>query len=480
MHSLLKSQLERHFGSLDKIPQAWQAFIATVNQTYGNFDAERAELEHDIELRSQELMQLNSQMWAAVPDIFLRLDRFGTILDCKRGNTKEIYLPQTNLLGKRLQDFLPETINAQLDAAINQLQPTRPIGRLEHSLTRLGEERFYEARLLRLPEAQVIVVIRNITERKQTEAALRQSEAQLKRQAAKLEKTLSALQKAQAQLVQTEKMSGLGQLVAGIAHEINNPVNFISGNLPYLNQYVQDLVRLVRLYQQHYPNPVPEIAAEARAIELEFLLRDLPQLETSIETGAERIRQIVVSLKSFSRLDEAEMKQVDIHEGIESTLLILQNRLKATTKRPGIQTIKQYGNLPKVKCYAGRLNQVFMNLLVNAIDALEQQNRDLSADELQAHPSIIEIQTEASQDNSSVIVRIRDNGPGIALDAQARLFDPFFTTKPVGQGTGLGLSISYQIITEQHQGKLECNSTLGRGAEFWLEIPVKPQTSGQE
>ncbi len=480
MHSLLKSQLEQHFGSLEKVPQAWQALIATINQTYQEFDAQQAELEGELELRSQELMQLNAHMWDAIPDLFLRLDRSGTILDYKRGNKEETYLPQTDLLGKPLQDFLPETISAQLNTAIDQLQPTRPIARFEHSLTRSESERFYEARLLRLPEGKIIVIIRNITERKQTEAALRQSETQLKHQAAQLERTLSALQNAQTQLVQTEKMSGLGQLVAGIAHEINNPVNFISGNLPYLSQYVQDLVRLVRLYQQHYPDPVPEIVTEARAIELEFLLRDLPQLEASIETGAERIRQIVVSLKSFSRLDEAEMKQVDIHEGIESTLLILQSRLKATAKRPGIQTIKQYGNLPQVKCYAGRLNQVFMNLLANAIDALEQRNRDLSADELQVHPSVIEIQTDVSQANTSVIVRIRDNGPGITLAAQARLFDPFFTTKPVGKGTGLGLSISYQIVTEQHQGKLGCNSTPGQGAEFWLEIPVQPQVSKQE
>ena len=474
IHPLLRCHVERHFGSLETIPQEWQGFIETVNHTYKQFDAERQVLEDDVEARSQELMQVNSQLWSATPSLFLRLNLSGTILDCKKGDGEDLYLSLANPIGKRLQDCLPNPIGNQFDAALCQVQQTKPIISLEHSLTRSGQEYFYEARLLRLPEHQAIVIIRDITERRQTEAALRKSEAQLRQQTQQLEQTLAVLQKAQTQLVQTEKMSSLGQLVAGIAHEINNPVNFISGNLPYLNQYVQDLVGLVKLYQQHYPNPVPEIVAEAQAIELDFLLRDLPQLETSIETGAERIRQIVVSLKSFSRLDESEMKEVDIHEGIESTLSLLQNRLKGTVTQPGIQLIKQYGPLPLVKCYAGRLNQVFMNLLVNAIDALEERNRQLCTKEIQDNPGTIAIYTEVSRDNTQIVVRILDNGLGIEPEMQARLFDPFFTTKPVGKGTGLGLSISYQIVSEQHHGSLMCFSTPGEGTEFWVEIPIQP------
>jgi PAS domain S-box-containing protein len=290
--------------------------------------------------------------------------------------------------------------------------------------------------------------------------------------ARELEQTLQKLTSAQSQLVQGEKMSSLGQLVAGVAHEINNPVNFIYGNLSHANDYTQDLLNLIELYQKHYPDPVPEIQEEVENIELDFLLEDLPKLLTSMKVGADRIQQIVASLRTFSRMDEAEMKAVNIHDGIDSTLMILQHRLKAKHNQPEIPLIKQYANLPLVECYAGQLNQVFMNILSNALDALEERDLGRSAEEMRQNPSIISITTEMPKPDR-VLIRIADNGAGMPESVRNRLFDPFFTTKPVGKGTGMGLSISYQIVTDRHGGSLKCSSSPGNGAEFAIEIPLK-------
>jgi predicted ATPase/signal transduction histidine kinase/tRNA A-37 threonylcarbamoyl transferase component Bud32 len=298
-----------------------------------------------------------------------------------------------------------------------------------------------------------------------------------------LNKTLEELQQTQSQLIQTEKMSSLGQLVAGVAHEINNPVNFIYGNLVHANEYTQDLLNLLNLYQHYYPNPVPQIQAVAEAIDLEFLIEDLPKLLSSMKIGADRIRQIVLSLRNFSRLDEAEMKPVDIHEGIDSTLLILQHRLQGDRKHnacaiKGVQAIKEYGELPLVECYAGQLNQVFMNILSNGIDALEEGNSE-GTHSLPATEDLIptiRIYTEVVN-KDWVRIRIIDNGPGMTEEVRSKLFDPFFTTKPVGKGTGLGLSISYQIVVEKHGGQLRCISAPGHGSEFIIEIPVKALSS---
>ncbi|HEY9749794.1 MAG TPA: PAS domain-containing protein [Allocoleopsis sp.] len=307
--------------------------------------------------------------------------------------------------------------------------------------------------------------------RKQTEIALRQSETRLREKAQQLESTLWELQQTQTQIVQSEKMSSLGQLVAGIAHEINNPVNFIYGNLKHANEYTQDLLGLLQLYQQHYPQPVTAVAAEAEAIDLDFLIGDLPKLLSSMKVGADRIRQIVVSLRNFSRMDETDMKPVDIHEGIDSTLMILQHRLKTGHQHPAIQLVKNYGDIPLVECYAGQLNQVFMNILSNAIDALEEQDPQPSSPGVATSLSQICISTEKA-DSDRVRIRIADNGPGLSAVVKQHLFDPFFTTKPVGKGTGLGMSISYQIVTEKHGGSLHCVSEPGQGAEFMIEIPI--------
>lgn len=291
-------------------------------------------------------------------------------------------------------------------------------------------------------------------------------------QAKQLEQALQELQRTQAHLVQSEKMSSLGQLVAGVAHEINNPVSFIYGNLTHASGYTQDILGLLDMYRQHYPNPTPEIQEEIENIDFDFLIEDLPKLLDSMKVGTERICEIVRSLRSFSRLAEADMKAVDLHEGIDSTLMILQNRLRAQGKYPEIQVIKEYGNLPKVECYAGQLNQVFMNLLTNAIDAIYEQNQKRSLAEIQANPSMIQLRTEVINEQQ-VAIRITDNGPGMTEQVKQRLFDPFFTTKPVGVGTGLGLSISYQIVVEKHGGTLQCFSEFGQGTEFMIEIPLR-------
>jgi signal transduction histidine kinase len=314
--------------------------------------------------------------------------------------------------------------------------------------------------------ASEIELLQAVTD--QLAIALNQAELyqQSQAKAQELAQILQELQRTQSQMLQSEKMSSLGQLVAGVAHEINNPVNFIYGNLTYAEDYTQNLLKLLHLYQTHYPTPHPEVRDEAVAIDLEFLQADLPKLLTSMRVGADRIQKIVTSLRTFSRMDEAETKEVDIHEGIDSTLMILQNRLKAKSDRPEIQVIKQYSGSLRVECYAGQLNQVFMNILANAIDVLEE-----SSTKRQLHKApTITISTERV-DAEWVRIAIADNGPGMPEAVQRQLFNPFFTTKPMGKGIGMGMSISYQIITEKHSGHLICCSTPGEGTEFVIRIP---------
>ncbi len=286
-----------------------------------------------------------------------------------------------------------------------------------------------------------------------------------------LQNILEELHRTQTQMVQSEKMSALGQMVAGVAHEINNPVNFIHGNLEHMNGYTQELVNLLQRYQVHCPNPPRELQAAIEEADVDFLMADLAKMLQSMKVGTERIREIVLSLRNFSRLDEAEFKEVDIHEGIDNTLVILHHRFKARAERPEIRVIKEYGQLPLVECYAGQLNQVFMNILSNAIDSFEEFNQGKSFEDIVANPNTLWIHT-ALVGTDRIRITLSDNGPGMPEEVRSRLFNPFFTTKAIGKGTGLGLSISYQIVTEKHGGTLSCYSTLGEGAKFEIEIPV--------
>ncbi|MDZ8108202.1 MAG: response regulator [Nostoc sp. DedQUE12a] len=293
-----------------------------------------------------------------------------------------------------------------------------------------------------------------------------------------LQQALDNLKAAQVQQIQNEKMVALGQLVAGIAHEINNPISFIYGNLQYAGQYVQDLVNIIEVYQQEYLQPTPKIKQISQDIDLNFVIQDLQNLISAMYRGSNRIREIVLALQNFSRHDESQMKRVNIHEGIDNTLVMLQHRLKETANRPAIVVVKNYGKLPLVNCYASELNQVFMHLLNNAIDALEKgvgngKEAGGAGGEINQFPvPQIWIYTQITNSNT-VKITIADNGPGIQDSLRSRLFDPFFTTKPVGKGSGLGLSISYQIIVQKHRGNITCNSSVGQGAEFAIEIPIE-------
>jgi signal transduction histidine kinase len=289
---------------------------------------------------------------------------------------------------------------------------------------------------------------------------------------AELSQALKDLQAYQLHLIQKEKMSALGQLVAGIAHEINNPVSCIHGNLGHAANYFQNLIKIIDLYQQNYPEPGSVIQEEIAEIDLDYIRSDLPHLITSMKEGVQRIRNISNSLRNFSRADSDRRVFCNIHNGLDSTIMILKHRLKATKLRPEIEVIKNYGHLPSITCFSGQLNQVFMNILANAIDALEESNFGRSYSEIEQNPNYILIETALTEDKNHAVVRIKDNGVGMLPDVQNKIFEHLFTTKPVGRGTGLGLSIAHQIIIEKHQGSLNVYSVPGEGSEFVITIPI--------
>lgn len=303
-----------------------------------------------------------------------------------------------------------------------------------------------------------------------TQRQLHQEIADRKQAEVQLKQTLTALEQMQMQLVQNEKMSALGNLVAGVAHEINNPIGFLNGSIHNTKEHIQDLIEHLSLYQESYPSAPTPIQENAADIDLEFLIKDLPKLLHSMQGATDRISSISTSLRTFSRADTEYKVKANIHDGLDSTLLILKYRLKANENRPEIQVIKDYGNLPEVECFPGQLNQVFMNILANAIDALDEFNAERTLDEIKANPNKIKIKT--SLDNERIKITIADNGKGIPEKIQSKIFDHLFTTKQVGQGTGLGLAIARQIIVERHQGTLDVDSQVGEGTVFAIEIPI--------
>lgn len=377
--------------------------------------------------------------------------------------------------------------NARINTAIAKLRGQ--VEQIQHQLfakqhSEIETLKLYESLLMGCVGTIVIAVTiyglrlaqaiqKTVKDREQAIAQLQQTEAYLLEKNQQLEQALQKIQQTP-QLIQTEKMASLGQLVAGVAHEINNPVNFIYGNLKHTQQSIQDLLSLIALYQT-LPDQATRgtteqaIAEKMEEIDFDYLVDDLPKQLASMQTGADRIRQIVLSLRTFSRFDESNCKMVNLHEGIDSTLLLLQHRLKHCNQRHPIQIIKDYGDLPSIECYAGQINQVFMNILANALDALEEYNDSPGKDGNRAYQILI--RTSMIQSHW-VQVEIIDNGVGMTEQTRQQIFDPFFTTKPVGKGTGMGMSISYQIVTEKHGGHLECHSSPGQGTEFIIQIPI--------
>jgi signal transduction histidine kinase len=318
----------------------------------------------------------------------------------------------------------------------------------------------------------VILILRSkqfllsLRERKAAETIiLRKSQA--------LEHALQELQNAQLQTVQSEKMASLGNLVAGVAHEVNNPIGFLNGSINNAKDNVKELLEHLELYQQHYPNPATPIRDNAEDIDLEFLREDLPKLLDSMQGATDRIKGISTSLRNFSRADTEHKVSANLHEGLESTLLILKYRLKGSERRPAIEVIREYGELPAINCFPGQLNQVFMNLLANAIDIFDEMTQTQSFEQLKTYSPKITIRTEVHTQTSKVLISICDNGKGMDEATQAKIFDHLFTTKAVGKGTGLGLAIARQIVVEKHGGSLEVQSELGQGTDFRIVLPIR-------
>ncbi len=414
-------------------------------------------------------------------EIVFECDRNGCLSFLNKAWTELLGYSTQASLGQPLEDFILAADRVAWQSALQQ-QPDDGLELRFSSQT--GATLWLELSLRGTQDAKFTGSLNNITERKLAESLLKQANEDLENRIqsrthelsetnAQLSNTLKQLQQAQGWLIQQEKMSSLGQLVAGVAHEINNPISFIHGNLNHIQEYIQDLIGLVQTYCKHYPCPAEEIQVEAARIDLDFILEDLPKVLSSMKIGSDRICEIVLSLRNFSRLNEAKIKAVDIHNGLENTLTILNHRLKPNPKRPGIQVIKEYADdLPLVECYAGLLNQVFMNILANAIEAIDEVEPADTPQTCGGSVGRITLKTSLI-DHQWVQIAIADTGAGIPSKIQQQIFNPFFTTKPVGKGTGMGLAISYQIVTEQHGGKLECFSSPDQGTEFVLQIPIQ-------
>ncbi|MCL2925997.1 MAG: ATP-binding protein [Trichodesmium sp. MAG_R04] len=419
-----------------------------------------------------------SELGRVLPEPSIFLNSTGEILAINKLATSLFGLPMKELEGKQLCKFLSD-LEENVMKYLQLCSKSRKmvIGSLTictsagDTIVCRSQGAVIRPKQLESP-AQLLLRLEKKSEANNNFILLNKKIQELNTQA-KLKLALQELQETQIKLVQKEKLSALGKMVAGIAHEINNPVNFIHGNLSPAQEYSQNLLRLIKLYQQYYPDPPLEIKEEIEEIDLEFITEDLTKLLESMSIGTQRISQLVKSMRTFSRLDESEIKYIDIHEALDSSLVILKHRLNCAPNSPNIEVIKDYGELPKVQCYGVEINQVFMNILSNAIDALNEC-QEKNVQKIHANLPYIKIQTELLHIDW-VSIRITDNGIGISEAVKPKLFEPFFTTKEVGKGTGLGLSISHDIVTEKHSGKIFFDSRLGVGAEFVIQMPVNLQ-----
>ncbi|AFY37558.1 PAS/PAC sensor signal transduction histidine kinase [[Leptolyngbya] sp. PCC 7376] len=441
--------------------------IKTLRQARQQESHHREQIDSELKA-SQQLLQL---VMDTLPEAIFWKDRHSVYLGCNQNFAEDAGVGSPpNIVGKTDYDLAWKTEEADFFRECDQRVMSSncaELGIIEPQLQGDGKQAWLETNKAPLHNScgEVIGILgtyQDITERKQADIALQNLNKKLERQTNRLKLAL--------ELVQSEKMSALGKMVAGIAHEINNPMNFIHGNVTHLEEYTKELLQLLDSYQQQYPVPPQSLQAELEDANLSFLTQDLTKIFQSMKTGSTRIRNIVLSLRNFSRLGESGYKWVDLHEGIDSTLLFLQHRLKTPTKFTGIQVIKEYGNLPLVECCPRELNQVFLNLLTNSIDALETTAHKSTPEQQVTQPTI-RISTHLTAEER-VKITISDNGLGIPKMIESRIFDPFFSTKSIGKGTGLGLSISYQIVTEKHNGAIWFDSTEGSGCEFVIEIPL--------
>jgi two-component system, NtrC family, sensor kinase len=450
---------------LDETEVWFEASIAPLRDNEAIWVARDITQRKQAELSKQETQQRLQAILDYAPTVIFIKNIDGKYLTINRPIQRILNLNPKEFLGKTDRQLFPEDIAHKFQKHDRQVIDRNIPITLEHEI--VLSDRTYTYLTIKFPlknsagETYALGgIATDITDRKKSEDQLQQKTQQL-------ETTLLELKKTQAKLIQTEKMSSLGQLVAGIAHEINNPINFIHANLNHARMYIEDLLKLLHIYQSQIPSELPEVQEQMEEMDWEFVLEDFPRLLGSMQVGTQRIRNIVRSLRTFSRLDETGIKRADIHECIDSTLMMIQHRLTSKPGCPEIKVIREYGELPVIECDSGQLNQVFLNIITNAIDALDEVIVTPECTD----PQIL-IQTNLLE-NDQVSIHIANNGPHIPEDIQQRLFDPFFTTKPVGKGTGIGLSISYQIVTERHQGSLRCVSAPGQGVEFIIKLPIR-------